>query len=104
MDANLNYEGRVNFNIPNMIENFVKNKSNRTSDGSTYKTYLNTRPMSQSGANETRDCTVVCLKLTYVVSAHNLKNVSTFGRQEFLEILKNVSTFGVSTLSTPLYI
>ena len=30
--------------------------------------------------------------------------MSTFGRQEFLEILKNVSTFGMSTLSTRLYI
>lgn len=53
-DSNENFGGRIEFRIPAMITAFVGKKSDRTIDGSTYKTYLSSRPQSMTEANDTR--------------------------------------------------
>ena len=58
-DSNENFQGRVKFKIPSQVEAYVNKKSDRTIDGSTYKTYLASRPQSMTEANGTRDCTSV---------------------------------------------
>lgn len=56
-DSNENFQGRVKFKIPSQVKDYVNKKSDRSIDGSTYKTYLASRPQSMTEANETRDCT-----------------------------------------------
>ena len=42
-----------------MIQAFAWKKTDRTLDGSMYKSYLSSRPQSITEANETRNCTSV---------------------------------------------
>ena len=56
-DSDDNFDGRIKFIIPDLVKAFSQKKSDRSIDGSSYKTYLNGRPASLSEANGARDCT-----------------------------------------------
>lgn len=56
-ESNEHFDGRVKFNIPLDVKAYSSKKSDRTIDGLTYKTYLATRPASQTETNGSRRCT-----------------------------------------------
>ena len=70
-DSNENFGGRIIFRIPEMTKAFVGKKSDRNLDGSTYKTYLSSRPQSITEANESRNCT--CIRCVVEIDNSKLK-------------------------------